>query len=426
MPKHYNNGNLAVPKDAVIEELNTPELESGSFTRTFKDLFPRIPCASDVVQGQTGNCGFMASIMMLAKREDAAEIIQGMMKDAYCGRVVVRVYDSEDKAHYIQIPKKVPVDSEKQPVSSVGATWVKMLETAYVAFKKLSLKQIEGVSPEVVLRMFLGPASGDSKTLKVTSSELFEIMVDIFYISPDNYELPKGQSSAAKRFTDNYPRLKDEVFGGNEDSLKKWITWNTNLTRSNAHFERYRQQKKIHAIRRADFDDWWLQLGPSKNDLSPAVASAVVQWIDKGNVLPGKRFTGRYSDEQLKLFSAMEDALSHRQIVNAATHTSFWTKYKDGKKVAEDAGKGKSGEDARQGIFAKHWYGIVSVEKDINGICFVKIRNPHGEVGRAYNSSNKPIRVDGAAGVESRLELSDFTKLAEEVTINGQRFAKQV
>jgi hypothetical protein len=109
---------------------------------------------------------------------------------------------------------------------------------------------------------------------------------------------------------------------------------------------------KIHATRRADFDEWWTSLQPRMNTLPPAVSKAVLDWLTAANVLPGKRFTGAYSREQLTLFQAIRDALDYKQIVNASTKTTFWRKYdRSGVEVKE--GPGKAQEAARAGIFCQ-------------------------------------------------------------------------
>jgi len=227
----------------------------------------------------------------------------------------------------------------------------------------------------------------------------------------------------------NYQKLKDKVFAGDEGLLKQWIHWNTDIGNKGQGFTRYRQDMKVHATRRADFDEWWksLSLSGDTSTLPPAVSTAVLDWLDRDHVLPGKRFTGAYSKKQLKLFKAIHDAWANKQIINAATKNSFGTKYElnaSGQKVKQnkEEGAGKSGESGRAGIYAKHWYGVVSVEITENNIRYVTVRNPHGETGRAYQN-NKAVRVDGAAGVESRLELCDFTKLFEQIQVNGRALA---
>ena len=114
-------------------------------------------------------------------------------------------------------------------------------------------------------------------------------------------------------------------------------------------------------------DEWWkaLSIEGETNTLPDAVSQAVLGWLDHDNVLPGKRFTAAYSSKQLKLFKSIDVALGSKQIVNAATKLSFGTKYvrgEGGQKVKQNTeeGAGKSGEIGHAGIFAKHWYGIVS------------------------------------------------------------------
>src|SRR5262249_36314000 len=126
---------------------------------------------------------------------------------------------------------------------------------------------------------------------------------------------------------ENHQKLKRQVFADNDEHFHRWVLWNTHIRQKQLNFEAYRQNQKIHATRRADFDEWWNGLGARTNALPHDVSQVVLAWLDNANVLPGKRFTGRYSLEQLNLYAAINDALTHKQIVNASTKTSFWRKH---------------------------------------------------------------------------------------------------
>ena len=131
--------------------------------------------------------------------------------------------------------------------------------------------------------------------------------------------------------------------------------------------------------------------------------------------LTSKSGTGDYTDKEREYAAALQEALSHGQIVTAGNlgRTVFLGTSVD--KEREKIG-GMSLEDA--GLMTFHAYSVTGIEEK-NGKYYVTVRNPHAKrgVNSAENGERLVVGREAAQGY-SRLELRDFSSYFPYVTVN--------
>src|SRR3990167_5286146 len=101
----YERGSLFIPCGADVTFLPNPTGES--YKRIKRPLFESPPSIDDVRQGAYGDCFLLAALQAILVTPDGPEIISGMFSDEG-DHIVVRLFDDENKPHYLKLEKSVP------------------------------------------------------------------------------------------------------------------------------------------------------------------------------------------------------------------------------------------------------------------------------------------------------------------------------
>lgn len=127
-----------------------------------------------------------------------------------------------------------------------------------------------------------------------------------------------------------------------------------------------------------------------------------------------KTLSGSYDSYHEELYSKIEDAVSQGKIV------SF-----DTPKMEDSTNRGLNGETTGVGVVGTHAYSIIGTQTRIvsgKTYKFVVARNPWGNRSRQYYKKDGEIKYrqqnQGEQGV-FLIEISDFSKLADNLFING-------
>jgi hypothetical protein len=133
-------GNLAVGSsawqmDKLIDKWflgeDLPTWSSSAYTTINTPLYSVSgPLASDVTQGQIGDCYFMAALVNVASVESA--LIKSMITDNGNGTYGIRFYGANDDPVYITVNNQLP--NSGRATSASGGSWVSLLEKAYVEY----------------------------------------------------------------------------------------------------------------------------------------------------------------------------------------------------------------------------------------------------------------------------------------------------
>lgn len=184
--------------------------------------------------------------------------------------------------------------------------------------------------------------------------------------------------------------------------------------------------------RQEDFEDWlksfdtgldgaiWL-VQPDDIRLDD-VMNAIIKWTRSKSLFAFKRGTGIYNQNQLNLYTKIESHLQARSPVCLGTRAAVGT--------AEPT-PGSSGEPISKGFAGKHGYAVLAT-RNVNGLRFVQVYNPWGQMGRGYSFAPPELHMKpNAKGLvqvgEKRLtayetdspifwlELADVTKRCDKL-----------
>lgn len=102
-----------------------------SFKKNKGDLFPHRPRKSDIVQGEMGDCYFLAAINAILNHPQGENIIMNMMAQQPDGSVVVKMYNPVDKQPVFIRVENSEHYKEGETAVRHRAPWVSVLEKAY-------------------------------------------------------------------------------------------------------------------------------------------------------------------------------------------------------------------------------------------------------------------------------------------------------
>ncbi len=414
-------------------------------------LFQRAPTVSDVNQGAIGDCYLLAALISIAHSKPKA--IVDMMADAG-NTVVVRLYDVDRSGtvprftpRFVRVRKSVV--KTKYEVLEHGkktgersaytyakeALWVQMVEKAYAAagmnalgtsslgatgaygdiatgFASLAMEHLLGRPAE---QSFEAMQTGVGANPALLPRHVFRLPWSTAEIA--DYE--RAQSAADKKQA--YQGLMSFSIFGDAGKVDAWMTFASKVSVDD-------EVRKIVSkgtaykkgeIRLETFATLFEQFG-----LDLGLSSTLLSWLRANQLYPGKRGTGKYTTNQLELFTKIRNALS------AGGYISVSTKPEAGRVVGGTGDSG--GEKKSKGIAGGHAYAVLSVRpaKDIsalkpNELLWVLLRNPWSRYGRQYEALDwrtSSLKVKKGAttpdteklhettGGEFWVELSDLTK----------------
>lgn len=399
---HNENGLLTVAPKQVVRRLGNPT-RTGTLNlhhRTPQKLFSHPPTPSDVIQGQLGDCYLVSALNSILSCPAGPEAVEKCFLDrssgVLSGDVVMRLYDTSNNPQYFAITKSV--------VTGLGAQhtiWVKLFEKGYAAMflggSYAALETASGGSHgkgSDVYRAVLGP-----------NAELFDCTKN-----DDTFIQLMGRRERE--------RVKNEVFGGEEDLVSKWWSWYP--ARSGIWSETI---KNSSVYRLEDFERFLAKVG----DMPEGVREQIMYWLNTKSPLPGRRGTGLYTDAQRAVYMNVRSALLQKKPVSAGTNQSVAPAHKI-------IGEGLAGEGkAMSGLVGSHAYSILDAKQDEEGLLWLQLENPWKNWGVKYErgvyadgpKKGRPFlkpRADPAAG-QFWLELCDFTKHFKSVWAGGTSLA---
>jgi len=161
------NPDLKIIADKFAAENYASDVEV-SWVGAKEPLFPHDPCSKDIIQGNVGDCYFVATLASIASK--SPQTIRDMMtynqKD---DTVTVRFYNTKNEPVYVTVPNTVPEykyksfsgDEKVTNVFSAGARWVQIMEKAFqksgLAGRDTGKTTLEGGLRIYANKVLLGP-----------------------------------------------------------------------------------------------------------------------------------------------------------------------------------------------------------------------------------------------------------------------------
>jgi hypothetical protein len=387
MTYQHEAGELVVPDNVNVTALGNPVTDWGAWHAAVKEpLFPHEPKIEDIQQGQIGDCFLLASLVAIVSRPWGPDWILGMMKDLGTGRVAIRLYH-EGAASYYTVEKSVVYTLKKGvTLHSTGPLWVQIVEKAYTAYAKggtvpaAYAELDQGGHGNEALAVLLGGGSG---SIPIDAGN--DLLIRLFSVNPTSPE------EEVLFFREALPKLIDRIMACNKQGtpvLVEWMDWV--------------QTRKINTVRFEDAEPFFASRAAG---YGASLKQDILEWLDTQRMLPGKRGTGRYSAAQIKVYEAILSRIANGQSVSVSTRDEVGR---------VDFFGHSAGEPVSKGLAGRHGYAVLGCRRDVEtGLRWIKLRNPWGAVGRAYEPSAKHQGALSAVATKSgtfEIELSDFTK----------------
>jgi hypothetical protein len=425
------NGDLdvaAIPSGAITEVRDQDFiLDAGDSFETIshwysrQDVFPHTPMVQDVKQRGIGDCWLLAALHCILDSDPG--LICGMMRDLRGGWVVVRLYHEGNPIYY-KIEKSNLTNRTVQ-VDGHGAPWVYMVEKAYAAYRlrvlKVEVKPKTWVKEDGVLKCREGAkrrartyrealsnghtddalkALLNGAVLRVTidderrNSAAAVGLFDLFTLR-DLTDIREGQRTALQ-----------EAFGSETSVEARDLVANFDIRKFMVLSE-MRDNYGEKTVRRDQIKRF---LDSHYGGLQPSTRQKLDAYIDA--LFPGKRGTKQYTAQQENLFKQIQAALAARVLVAVASGSVL------GKDKKMDS-FGLTSEHKVKGVAGPHAYQVVNCFM-IDDVKYVKLRNPWGFYGRAYDEATDPRTGQQILKAKEderplepgvfRLELTDLTK----------------
>jgi hypothetical protein len=419
MPYVHAKGCLEAPH--VTETTDVP---GGGSLKDFanKDLFEHEPGVADVTQENLNDCFLEAALISILNTPLGPQRILDMMCDNSPGAptVTVRLHDPEhvDQVNYITVSK------EALKIQT-GALWVKMFQKAYAAMGR-------GGPPDHGVQVADRPVTWDD-TGALNGGHSSHVMKAILG-SDARYE-----SINNNRFFDDLTGLgtkntllHDGVFsaGNIYDAWSQWFSQGPGLAQwaqcmaDHGIGVQYRYQDILTFLN--DYCDTLQQTADGLTAHQDLLAH-----ITENNALPGKRGTGIYDEEQMRIWGIIRGAIDAGQPVCVSTRESV--------SRGDSNTEGKGGEDMAKGLVGGHAYALLDYEIEIlipetgHERYWVELQNPWKEYTRTYKTMSttevKKATVSaryfgklGRAKDDGRfkLPLADLTKRFNKVVIGEE------
>ncbi|MDF1604187.1 DUF4157 domain-containing protein [Nocardioides sp. YIM 152315] len=398
---------------------------------------PIPPKPEDVKQYGLGDCYLEAALASVAATSPGQ--IMEMVKD-YGNTATVRLYevqrdkvkkDQADPGEYKAntaatfTPKLIRVEKSRVRKGDklqydAGALWVGIIEKAYTAGRfggteedtdkarqpgqNANYGSIEGGFSRYAWEVLLGRPS---LQFDVTQGEEQGALgrKDMPW-SPA--EVAEHKRSATRFFGASYTGLVSyQIYEMNKKKVDAWMKW----LRGKGQPAIAKLFTDLAAEKAGGYEHGTIRLEDfelvfADNGLSTELATPMLAYLE--GYFPGKRGSGKYTRDQLRLWHQIQKAMNDGILVGVDTH----------QKVGRSAsGVGASGGEAMtKGLAGGHAYSLVGTAT-VGDLKFVKIRNPWGQYSRDYDVTGgpdgstklSPKEVQNGDGV-SMLELSDLTK----------------
>ena len=380
-------GNLKIPVNVIPTHLPDPTPIRGNTYRAWRGtVFTCMPSASDVKQGDIGNCYLVASLQAILARHDGPSVIQELVRDE--GDSVVMKMHKDGTWHYVRVNKTLPGKFFSDRDHSLGAKWVQLFEKAYAAFIKGGSYQTmaRGGDNLAAIPVFLGSGSQINQGPENSLTAL---------------HLLTDQPSCK---THEFEAIKAKLYGGlhkgiglNESEAAEWYAW---IDRSGLSSESFKNCYIPPYTSR--FDQIVERFSNGLHALSMPLKIRILEWYKRETPIPGAVGSGVYTPGQLNFFMRIQRAIGAQRSVSVESKNSnLWP-------AAATSRKG-TGERKLDGLASDHAYSVVDTKSEAN-LRYLLIRNPWGTYQRVY--------VTGPGGTlkakartnsgDSWIELADF------------------
>ncbi len=384
-------------------------------------LFPHAPTVDDIRQSGIGDCYFLSAITSILARPDGADIVEKMfqeyelddqgnqipLKNAQ-GNPIIRVhfYNESGEKFSVDVERTLRVNPLKHPF---GPAWVSFLEKAYAqAFHKGDYAAIEGGLAGDALTQMLGEPHQYQLITNSDPKKLYELHA-AFKSSDSAMQLSDAEKKIWQAMLDN-PKYKLKEKWDKALKKQQWVandvTKSLDLVPS--------PDEARHMMRAEDLKK--MLFHEKMTDQERAVANRMLAWTnEKPKILPGKRGTGEYTQEQEQLYAQLQEKLADKFSITASTHKRVTSKFQ----LVRTEQILPSGEQTSKGLVGSHAYAVLGCE-EIDGVKYVKVRNPWGHYGREYQKKDGVLQPTAKRfDSTSYIELSDFCKRFEDVSAVG-------
>lgn len=384
---HDKDGELIVPENYKIIIVEDSEFKlksrhnfaniSSFFSSSKKNLFENPPAATDIKQGALGNCYLLAALQALVEQDP--KIITGMIKDLRHGHVVVRLYLNGMIPQYYRV-EKTQLEGENDPVQFHRASWVHMVEKAFVYYR-ISTKQSDSIYYDEVIRRghtheAISVIRGNTKTAEIafkkskdpsSQQSSFAFLRDMMAIDLNGDTIAQWKQRNEEKFL----AMKQKVFGISDHVVdfinmthttnKKLVGWkpSENKKLKGLFADRFQDGSNVTSDDILEFvmANLHYDMTDPVNNLTMASLCCYI----KSN-FSGQLGTGCYSFDEMSQFNEIKEALLKKKIVTVA-----------------------SVENPSNGFVGRHAYQVVTVKEDLQligretQVCrFLMLRHPWG------------------------------------------------
>jgi Calpain family cysteine protease len=388
-----------------------------SYREVTGSLFPHLPTMKDVNQRSLGNCSLLATVLSILTLEDASDrligphVIEGMMKEQANGQVLVRLFNPDKVVpdpRYYMVRKRIIHSWVPGVVFHAGTVWIAMLEKAVATALRSTTpgsrtyKVLEpGPTPDVLYKMLLGFNRTKSREISAR---------------PEGEKVAFLNRLMGGGLTEDDKFVLNLIFrsSGSPDALtENVLAWHARRPHADREWAKASSVKKHTVLRMEDVADF---MEKHRQDvLLGDSITGVLRWIETDRVLPGKRGTFKYSQDQIVLFDKIAKHLARKQPVTAGSNPEG---VGSSKSLSPFAGP----EVKSKGLASAHMYAVLEAIRSEDGGRWLRMRNPWGNadpklaLGRDYvQQQSSPdaapkLKAVAVANSEFVLELSDFTK----------------
>jgi hypothetical protein len=373
--------------------------------RTGKPLFEHLPALGDINQNQLGDCWFLAALAAIvhAGTGYAIELLMrevvGVGTDA-CA--YVRLWDTALQPLYVEVDTSLLEVEGGVTFHSTGGLWAPVLEKAMTA-----LDEQGNVAPEGAgyVRLWGSPSTRAFRALLGVAAESRAIPAGI--LSP-KMDVALDRVNPGKDLELLYHVLQGDdvpsyvpvdVFAGlialGRAPLfytSVWKPWAATTGLGAAWFQSYQLRVFQGSVYRQEHFEQFMRGHAQQHSTqwhastvtqgqAPTALQAVecvCQWARRTLLFPGKRGSGLYTLEQVRLHDEIAQHLqSHRPLC-------LGSRKEVGRST--DPEPGASGEPMSKGLAGGHVYAVTGCHTDADtGLRFVQAWNPWGRTGRGYS-----------------------------------------